>query len=126
MNSYSACGRVIDSQAKFTALVSPELVAEIIATVNAPALERRLTRIDGRPPLARLLPVLARSEVVMPTSTPTVCRDPDDDKLFACALEGRADYIVSEDRDVLAVARYEGIRTMSASDFIILLESQTR
>jgi predicted nucleic acid-binding protein len=49
-----------------------------------------------------------------------VCRDADDDKFFWCAAAASADYIVSEDRDILAVEEYEGSRTISAADFLHL------
>jgi hypothetical protein len=37
---------------------------------------------------------------------------------------GLADYIISEDRDVLAVGEYAGIRTVTAAEFIMLLDAQ--
>ncbi len=40
---------------------------------------------------------------------------------FACAAAGGADYIVSEDEDVLAIAEYEGVRTIRAAAFLELL-----
>jgi hypothetical protein len=44
--------------------------------------------------------------------------------VFACALAGRADYIVSEDRDILAAGEYEGIRTVRAVQFLKLLDQR--
>src|SRR5258707_10295346 len=42
------------------------------------------------------------------TTEVQVSRDPDDDKLFACALEAEADFIVSMDKkDVLSVGEYQ-------------------
>jgi predicted nucleic acid-binding protein len=60
---------------------------------------------------------------VVPTATPRVCRDRDDDKFFACAIAGNADYIVSEDDDILAIAEYDGMRTIRARGFIRLLDA---
>lgn len=51
-----------------------------------------------------------------------MCRDPDDDKLFACAKAARADYIVSDDKDVLAVASYEGALAITALEFERVLD----
>jgi predicted nucleic acid-binding protein len=70
---------------------------------------------------ARIDLVLARledAEIVEPNERVTVCRDPNDDKFFECALAGAANYIVSEDNDVLAVAKYKGTRTVSAGEFL--------
>ncbi len=35
-----------------------------------------------------------------------ICRDPDDDKILACASEADADYIVTGDEDLLVIKRY--------------------
>lgn len=66
--------------------------------------------------------LLGQAEVVSPTTIERVCRDPDDDKLFACAKAARADYIVSDDKDVLAIASYEGAFTIAALEFERLLD----
>lgn len=45
--------------------------------------------------------------------------DPDDNKLFSCAIEASADYIVSTDKKhVLSVGEYQGIVTLHPSDFV--------
>jgi predicted nucleic acid-binding protein len=41
--------------------------------------------------------------------------------VFRCAVEGRAQCIVSEDRDILDVGEYEGVRTIAADRLIALL-----
>ena len=73
-----------------------------------------------------MLAIVARAEVVTPSSTPRVCRDEDDDKFFACAAAGYADYIVSEDEDILAIREYEGVRTVRTAAFLRLLDAQAR
>ena len=57
---------------------------------------------------------------IVPGRTATrVSVDPDDDKLFACAVEAHADYIVSGDeKHVLPVGTYEGIQAISPRDFV--------
>ena len=39
-----------------------------------------------------------------------VCRDPDDDRILACASEAHAEYIVTGDEDLLVLKRYSAIR----------------
>jgi putative PIN family toxin of toxin-antitoxin system len=48
--------------------------------------------------------------VVFPTHKVTVVRDPDDDKIIECALEAKADLIVTFDKDLLSLKEYEGIK----------------
>jgi len=47
-----------------------------------------------------------------------VSSDPDDDKYIAAAIEGLAQFIVTGDLDLLAVAEYEGIRIISPRIFL--------
>ena len=44
--------------------------------------------------------------------------DPDDDKFLACALEGRADYIVTGDPHLLNLKQYHGINILEAREFL--------
>jgi hypothetical protein len=44
--------------------------------------------------------------------------DPDDDMLFATALEGGAQYIISEDRHVRRVKEWQGIKIMNRDAFM--------
>ncbi|RJR28459.1 putative toxin-antitoxin system toxin component, PIN family [Candidatus Microgenomates bacterium] len=51
-----------------------------------------------------------------------VCPDDEDNLVFACALEARANYIVSGDKKhVLPIKRYKGIKVVSAAEFLTLL-----
>lgn len=44
---------------------------------------------------------------------PTYCRDPDDDKFIATALQAPADWLVSGDRDLLEAQRLAGLRILA-------------
>jgi predicted nucleic acid-binding protein len=46
-----------------------------------------------------------------------VCRDPDDDKFISCAVDAECLYIVSGDKDLLALERYEGIGILTVAQF---------
>ena len=59
--------------------------------------------------------------VVRPSqSVKSVCRDPDDDAILACALEARADYLVTGDVDLLELKIFKGVRIVTPRDFEIL------
>jgi hypothetical protein len=64
--------------------------------------------------------LLRASATVVPGSTPVkISPDSDDDKLFSCAIEANANYIVSMDKKhVLSVSEYKGVKTMHPTEFV--------
>ena len=52
-----------------------------------------------------------------PALAVAVCRDPDDDVVLAVAVAGQCDCIVTGDKDLLELERYEGIPILSPSAF---------
>ncbi len=50
-------------------------------------------------------------------------KDPDDDKYIAAAIEGRAEFIVAGDSDLLELDEYEGIRIVNPRVFLGILGS---
>lgn len=122
INPRSACGRIVFELAdRYVALISAETIGEAHAVVGRPELRRRFPQIAQPPHLDAVLSALESAEFIESPEPVAVCRDPDDDKFFACAVAGGADYIVSEDRDILEVDGYEGVRTISAAQFIAIL-----
>jgi putative PIN family toxin of toxin-antitoxin system len=65
------------------------------------------------------------AKVMKPTvSVSVVASDPDDNKLFACALAGGADFIISGDTTVQAVKHYREIQVLSPKLFLVVLEQK--
>ena len=52
-----------------------------------------------------------------------VCRDPDDNKYLACAIDGAAEAIVSGDRDLLDLGTFKGITIVNPRRFIDMFMS---
>jgi predicted nucleic acid-binding protein len=59
-----------------------------------------------------------REEQVRPSRRVKICRDPDDDRVIEAALEGRADFIVSGDDDLIVLVSVENIQIVSPSEFL--------
>ena len=65
------------------------------------------------------------AEIVYPTQwVNAVPEDPDDNKFVECALEGRAQYIISRDQDLLRLGEYEGIRMVDDVEFLDILRTE--
>jgi putative PIN family toxin of toxin-antitoxin system len=61
----------------------------------------------------------SRLEIVITLSLDSpVCRDPDDDNILAAAISGNGDCVVTGDKDLLVLKRYEGIDIFSPRDFL--------
>lgn len=72
----------------------------------------------------RMADLRAMAIFVTPTVVVQVVSDPDDDMLFAAAVEGQAEIIVSGDAAVQAVKEYQGIRVLSPALFLAFIEQQ--
>ena len=123
MNPAGIWGDVLRRVAEYTPLVSPPIADELLRIVTQPRLAKRFGVLGQAQAVEHALQIIASSEVVEPTATPRVCRDPKDDMIFACAAASGADYIVSEDEDVLAIAENEGARTIRAAAFLEVLDA---
>ena len=91
-------------------------------TTHKPYLAGRISSAT----LARLLDALilvAEATDAPDEPLPEIGRDRDDDYLYAHAVLGRADYLVSGDRDVLAVGRVGSVRIVSPATFAGILRN---
>jgi len=66
--------------------------------------------LDGITLKADILPQLG--------PVPAYTRDPKDDKFIACALVGDANYLITEDKDMLTLKVVEDVRIMTPYDFL--------
>ena len=48
---------------------------------------------------------------------PNICRDPNDDMIIICAIDGTADYIVTGDEDLMILKNYEDILSINPRNF---------
>jgi putative PIN family toxin of toxin-antitoxin system len=110
---------------KYVIVLSPEIVKEILDVINRPDLHRRFPEMAEMPRMRLVLSQIEEAEVVEPRKRLEVCRDPNDNKFFECAVAADADYIVSEDNDILAVEEYEGIKTVSTAEFLTILSANS-
>ena len=112
-NPQSASRRIVEAclHGKLTAVASQAVKSEYELI-----LARAVRVQDYVQPLAELVD---RAETVRPGKTPrVVADDPDDDKVVAAAVAGRADWILTSDRHLLALDPYCGIRIVSAGEFV--------
>ena len=74
-------------------------------------------RKQGNIDVGIIAPLISVMEVIEPVSQIAVCRDPEDDKFINCARDADAAYIVSGDKDLLIIKRFEDIFIITAREF---------
>jgi putative PIN family toxin of toxin-antitoxin system len=62
--------------------------------------------------------------VSIPNTLNAVPRDPDDNAVLECALEGNAKFVVSGDNDLLELKKFHDIEIVRASEFLEILQKQ--
>jgi len=93
-------------------VLSPPILREILSV-----LARKFSR--DREELSRVAVVLGEmGEIVNPSCRLTVFRDEPDNRILECAVEGRADVIVTGDKAMLALGKYQGIRLISLAEYL--------
>jgi putative PIN family toxin of toxin-antitoxin system len=102
---------------EFKAIYSEPILDEMLAKLALPRIRKKY-RI-GDEDVEALLSLLAlRGELVHPTRSVRACRDPDDDMFIEAALEGKAEWLVTGDRDLLALEKFEGVRFVTPRTFL--------
>jgi len=125
INPHGKWGRLLfEFSDHYVVVLLPEIIREILSVLYRPSLRRRFPQMAEPLHVGQILAVLEEAEVVEPSRRLSVCRDPDDDKFFECAVEGRAQYVVSEDRDILHVGEFEGVKTIAADELIRLVSGK--
>ncbi|MBI4143817.1 putative toxin-antitoxin system toxin component, PIN family [Candidatus Woesearchaeota archaeon] len=71
--------------------------------------------------------LLVNSERVNPEySFGIVTDDPDDDKFVYCAVEGKCDFLVSQDEHILKLKEYQRIRIVTPDEFLRIWTKEHR
>ena len=102
---------------EFFVLVSKEIVMEIIDTL------RKHFFFTDDEAYTWYKKIYAHALVVDIHSIIQKCRDVSDNKFLACAVDGKANYLVSNDNDLLSIGAIEGIPIVKIGAFYHILKS---
>jgi putative PIN family toxin of toxin-antitoxin system len=117
--------RILDAwrDERFQLLMSDAILNEIGRVLRYPKIVARHGWTEAE--IDRFLHTLASLSINTPGSLTlnVITGDPSDNRYLECAVEGLADFIVSGDRDLLALKSYEGIAIVQPSAFLEHIES---
>ena len=105
---------------KIKLLFSLELVEEIKATMQKPKLEKYFNSNS----MGDLLEILdSFIEMIDVKSNVLVCRDDKDNFLLSLAIDGKADFLLTGDKDLLILNKFEKTKIVTMTEFIELINS---
>ncbi|MBU1660099.1 MAG: putative toxin-antitoxin system toxin component, PIN family [Chloroflexi bacterium] len=107
----------------FVLVTSIAIIAEIVRVLHYPHIKNKYRLEEDDIQLVET--TLANDALVLDDMYQVRrSRDPEDDIFLACALEGRADYIVSGDPHLLEIKYYHGVQIISPSQLLEILEPE--
>lgn len=99
-------------EGRFWLVLSNALIAEIAEALLRPKLSIPPSDIKAVFKLFR-----KRTLIVRPKEPVRICRDPEDNFILECALAGQVAWIVTGDKDLLALHPFRGIHIVPPSTF---------
>ena len=110
---------------KIDLAVSEEILLEAKKTLQKPYLHEMLFLYEGEEDeVIELIREKAHIVTQDRYKTDRIKDDPTDNKFLACALETKADYIVSGDNHLLSLKHYHGIQIVDAKTFVKIVKKK--
>jgi putative PIN family toxin of toxin-antitoxin system len=101
-------------------VVSKGVFNELDESTHKPHIEKRMIRGDYEELVFNLQSVAEIGDV---RSVVDICRDPKDNFLLALAKDGKADYLITGDGDLLVLKEFERTKIVTLSDFESVLSA---
>jgi putative PIN family toxin of toxin-antitoxin system len=122
INPHGIWGKLVFAH-DYRLFVSKPVVTEILEVLSRPELTQKFRTLRDMD-IARVIEILGQSEFIDIPSIPTISRDVKDDKFLATAEIAQADYLVTEDKDLLVLNEHKGTLIIDAATFLRILEQQ--
>jgi putative PIN family toxin of toxin-antitoxin system len=116
-------GQIIQSflrDGSFELVLSEPIIEEVLEALAYPKVEKA-ARSKTEPALWFEDLVVLSQLVGVDFEVPRLSADPDDDQYIACAIAGRATFIVTGDPDLLTVRQLEGVRIVTPRSFLDII-----
>ncbi len=115
---FNKLDKIIDSR-QCIILFSQELLSEFIEVSSRP----KLMRYFGQSYIEEILETIEEfAEFIDVTSQIKFLNDSKDDFLLSLAIDGKADYLITGDKDLLEVKKYESTEILSIAEFLMKYE----
>ncbi len=98
-------------------IYSPEQLTEFMQVITRPKLKGRIL---GKHMEELISSLAVNGEVVTVRSVVELCRDPDDDHFLALCKDGKADFLITGDKDLLVLKTFMKTRIIDPAEFLQL------
>lgn len=124
INPHSFWGKIVFKHAlDYRLFVSKQIVIEVLEVLQRPELTKKFSTLKTLD-IKSVLDILGKAEVVTIQKIEAVSRDKNDDVFLATAKKAKADYLVTEDRDLLDIKEYQGVTIINTTTFLTILEKK--
>lgn len=103
-------------------ILSKEIINEFSQVLNYEEIKDKI-RDKGLEIRRTVGKISSISKLVVPLEKFDIIKeDPDDNIILECAVEGKVDYIISQDKHLLKLKEFQGIKIISPENFLKILE----
>ena len=103
-------------------LISPEMLAELHRVLHYTKINYLITK-SGLTDEDLFQKVISMSHLVVgPKLNIAVCRDKEDNRILECAINSKADFVISGDEDLLILKEVKGIRILKTNEILNMLK----
>lgn len=114
--------------AKLDLVLSPALLKEISLVLNYEKIRKLFIKRSVTPQKIKdALQKIVKTAILVSGNTKVnrIDKDPSDNMLLSCALEGKADFIISGDHHLTDLVSFEGISIVNPDIFLKLMKEQS-
>jgi len=111
-----------------------KILSKEIKVVVSEEMLKELSEVSSRPKFKNIFTAKRIKElfslldsyaiVISPGQNIVACRDEKDNFLLEVALEGKADYLITGDEDLLVLNSFQGIKIITPKDFEKIIEDE--
>ncbi len=103
---------------KVELILSPSILEEFSEVLDYPEIQEKITgkNLEMKMTVAKIKEL---ATIVHPSEKLNVVKDdPDDDNIIECAVAGKVDYIISQDKHLLNLKSYAGIKIITPEELL--------
>ncbi|MDO8514919.1 MAG: putative toxin-antitoxin system toxin component, PIN family [bacterium] len=122
INPFSRWGELLFFQGSlYKTYASEPVIEEYLEVLHRPEIVKKF-KVSEKANLKIILNIIESAIVVKIEEIGSVSRDPNDNIFLATAKASKADFLVTEDQDLLVLKEFKGTKIITAIDFLRIIK----